>query len=68
MSKLAHSNDETMRQIESARLLADDPLMFRCCSCGIACPEEYKNCDCITGVGFRRIKGVMEYANLKDPE
>ncbi len=66
MSKLAHSDDASMRQIESDRLLREDPTLFRCCGCGLAAPEEVKPCGCVTGVGFRRINGVMEYSNLKD--
>lgn len=57
MSKLAHSDDDSMARIESNRLLAEDPTMFRCCGCGLACPENVKPCDCITGVGFRMKPG-----------
>lgn len=67
MSKLAHSNDATMRKIESDRLLEDDPTMYRCCGCGVACPDGEKPCDCTTGVGFRMTKNGPEHLVLKVP-
>jgi hypothetical protein len=64
MSKLAHSDDASMRRIESDRLLRDDPAMFRCCGCGLACPENVKPCDCYTGVGYRVVGGKIEHMVL----
>lgn len=67
MSKLAHSNDETMRIIESDRLLENDPTLFRCASCGTASPDENNPCECVTRCGFRRLKGKdMEVIVWKD--
>lgn len=60
MSKLAHSNTETMRRIESDRLLEDDPSLYRCCCCGIVSVDGEQPCDCVTGTGFRRVKGKEE--------
>lgn len=68
MSKLAHSDEASMKKIESDRLLRDDPTLYRCSGCGLAAPEEIKPCDCITGVGYRRINGVMEHVIFKDQE
>lgn len=65
MSKLAHSNDETMRKIQSDALLRDDPSLFRCCGCGLASPDEWKPCDCTTGVGYRIVRGKTDYLNFK---
>lgn len=67
MRKLAHSNDATMRKIESDALLRDDPTMYRCCGCGcgLACPEGKKPCDCATGVGLRMVGNLPEHIVLK---
>lgn len=65
MSKLAHSDEASMKRIESDRLLEDDQIMFRCCNCGLACPQEIKSCDCITDVGFRKLGDQLEYVILK---
>lgn len=72
MSKLAHSNDETMRKIESDRMLEDDPTLFRCVNCGLASYDETKPCDCITDCGYRPRKGngpdVIIWENCREPK
>lgn len=60
MSKLAHSNTETMRRIESDRLHEADPSLYRCCGCGIVSVDGKQPCNCVTGTGFRRLNGKEE--------
>ena len=72
MSKLAHSNEETMRKIDSDRMLEDDPTLYRCAGCGLGSYDENKPCDCITDCGYRRLKGkgleVIVWQDCREPK